>query len=373
GAARGVGRDALGRRRGLDTASARLAALANRQGAPRNLRRAPWRRGRTPRHGNALGEPRAGRGLDGDRAAGDNRGRHPLGQPRRRAPRRVVDRGPAKRSRGLDDYARLAQMTAAALSQAELEASTAKAASALLGLQRADGHFVFELEADATIPAEYILFTHWRGETPDLELERKIGNYLRRIQGAHGGWPLFHEGRLNVSASVKAYFALKMIGDDPRAPHMLRAREAILAHGGAAQSNVFTRTLLALYGAAPWRAVPVMPVEIMLLPRWFPFHIAKISYWARTVLVPLTLLYALRPIAKNPRRVGVPELFHTPPERIGRWPKGPHQRFPWSQIFAGVDRLLRLLEPAFPAAARRRAIDRATEFTIARLNRDDGI
>ena len=255
----------------------------------------------------------------------------------------------------------------------ELEAAVDKAAGALYAHQRADGHFVFELEADATIPAEYVLFTHWRGEAADAELERQIGSYLRRIQGAHGGWPLFHGGRLNVSASVKAYFALKMVGDDPAAEHMARARAAILAHGGAAESNVFTRTLLALYGIIPWRGVPVMPVEIMLLPRWFPFHIAKISYWARTVLVPLTVLNALRPLAKNPRGVGVPELFITPPAQIGRWPKGPHQRFPWSQLFASIDRILRFLEPHFPTGPRRRAIARAQRFTLERLNGDSGI
>ena len=262
---------------------------------------------------------------------------------------------------------------AGAVAAHELDGAIGAASRALSAQQQADGHFIFELEADATIPAEYVLFTHWRGEAADGELERKIGNYLRRIQGVHGGWPLFHGGRLNVSASVKAYFALKMIGDDPRAPHMVRARDAILAHGGAAESNVFTRTLLALYGVIPWRGVPVMPVEIMLLPPWFPFHIAKISYWARTVLVPLTVLYALRPTAKNPRRVGIPELFRTPPERIGRWPRGPHQRFPFSQIFAGIDRLLRRIEPYFPAAPRRRAIAEAAKFTIGRLNGENGI
>src|SRR5215472_15848241 len=139
----------------------------------------------------------------------------------------------------------------------ELDDTVTKATGALLAQQRADGHFVFELEADATMPAEYVLLTHWRGEAPDLELERKIANYRRRIQGTHGGWPLFQDGRFNISASVKAYFALKMIGDDPRAPHMARAREAILAHGGAAESNVFTRSLLALYGVIPWSGVPV--------------------------------------------------------------------------------------------------------------------
>ena len=261
-----------------------------------------------------------------------------------------------------------AGMHPAGIAPSELDSAICNATRALLAQQKPDGHFVFELEADATIPAEYVLLTHWRGEIADLALERNIANYLRRIQGVHGGWPLFHDGRFNMSASVKAYFALKMIGDDVKAPHMVRAREAILAHGGAAQSNVFTRTLLALYGIIPWRGVPVMPVEIMLCPRWFPFHIAKISYWARTVLVPLTVLYALRPTPKNPRGVSIAELFCTPPEKLGRWPKGPHQRFPWSQIFGGIDRVLRVVEPTFPAGSRKRAIAKAVQFTCERLN-----
>ncbi|MCG3102345.1 hypothetical protein MAQ58_23430, partial [Enterobacter sp. DRP3] len=106
------------------------------------------------------------------------------------------------------------------------------------------------------------------------------------------GWPLFTDGAPNISASVKAYFALKVIGDDENAEHMQRARRAIHAMGGAEMSNVFTRIQLALYGAIPWRAVPMMPVEIMLLPQWFPFHLSKVSYWARTVIVPLLVLNA---------------------------------------------------------------------------------
>ena len=118
---------------------------------------------------------------------------------------------------------------------------------------------------------------------------------------SHGGWPLFHAGAFNISASVKAYYALKMIGEEVDAPHMRRARVAILQNGGAAKSNVFTRCLLALYGQIPWRGVPVMPIEIMLLPRWFPFHLNKISYWARTVLVPLLVLLAMRCRARHSR------------------------------------------------------------------------
>ena len=158
-----------------------------------------------------------------------------------------------------------------------LEGAIDAATKSLMSAQRADGHWVFELEADATIPAEYVLMRHYLGEPVDASLETGIAKYLRRIQGAHGGWPLFHEGDFDMSASVKAYFALKMIGDDTEAAHMRRAREAIRSRGGAERSNVFTRALLALYGVVGWGAVPVMPVEIMLLPKWFPFHLDKIS------------------------------------------------------------------------------------------------
>src|SRR5476651_2002829 len=192
---------------------------------------------------------------------------------------------------------------------AEVEGAIRAATDAILKQQRADGHWVFELEADATIPSEYVLLVHYLAETPNLELEKKIGVYLRRIQASHGGWPLFHEGPFDISATVKAYFALKMIGDDIEAPHMARAREAIHARGGAAKSNVFTRVMLALFGILDWRSVPVMPIEIMLLPRWFPFHLAKVSYWARTVIVPLLVLRTLKPKARNPKKIVIDELF----------------------------------------------------------------
>jgi squalene-hopene/tetraprenyl-beta-curcumene cyclase len=254
-----------------------------------------------------------------------------------------------------------------------LERHISRASTALLAEQRHDGHWCFELEADATIPSEYVLLRHFRGEAPDLELERLIAVYLRRIQGDHGGWPLVHAGPFDISASVKAYFALKMIGDAVDAPHMRRAREAILAHGGAARSNVFTRFLLALYGEIPWSGVPTMPVEIMLLPRWFPFHLDKISYWARTVLVPLLVLQALKPRPANPRGVRVQELFAAPPEAVRHWPTGAHQAWLGVKLFGGLDWLLKRVEPAFPKGLRRKAIDEAAAFVTARLNGEDGL
>ncbi|HXW70125.1 MAG TPA: squalene--hopene cyclase [Methylocella sp.] len=254
-----------------------------------------------------------------------------------------------------------------------VEAALSNATEALLAAQRSDGHFVFELEADTTIPSEYILFKHFLGEPADAELEAKLATFIRRQQAEHGGWPLFKDGAFNISCSVKAYFALKAAGEDPDSQHMQRARAAILAHGGAARTNVFTRALLSLFGAVPWRAVPVMPVEIMLLPRWFPFHMSKISYWSRTVITPLVVVNALKPRAKNPRHVTIGELFAEPPDEVRRWPGSPQEKFPWTQLFGALDQALRWAEPYFPKGLRKRAIERAVSFVEERLNGENGL
>jgi squalene-hopene/tetraprenyl-beta-curcumene cyclase len=251
--------------------------------------------------------------------------------------------------------------------------SIESATEALLVRQRPDGHWVFELEADATIPAEYVLLRHYLGEPVDAALEQKIAVYLRRIQGAHGGWPLFADGDVDVSATVKAYFALKMIGDAVDADHMRHAREAVLARGGAARANVFTRIMLALFGFIPWRAVPVMPIEIMLLPKWFPFHLDKISYWSRTVIVPLLVLMAKKPRARNAKGVRIDELFLEPPDTIGPTPRAPQQKASWFWFFRGVDNVLRATEPYFPKASHQRAFDRAVAWVSERLNGEDGL
>ena len=252
-----------------------------------------------------------------------------------------------------------------------LDASIRAATEALLKQQQGDGHWVYELEADATIPAEYVLLVHYLGETPNLELERKIGVYLRRIQGAHGGWPLYHDGALDLSATVKAYFALKMIGDPIDAPHMARAREEILKRGGAIKANVFTRILLALYGETSWMNVPTVPVELILLPRWFPIHLSKMSYWARTVIVPLLVLAAKRPVARNPRGIHVAELFV--PGVPAASPRAPHQNRYWSAFFTALDWGLKRFEPFWPKKLRARAIERCRAWTTERLNGEDGL
>ncbi|WP_225721852.1 squalene--hopene cyclase [Candidatus Vallotiella sp. (ex Adelges kitamiensis)] len=254
-----------------------------------------------------------------------------------------------------------------------LEQVIQSAINALLEAQHSDGHWLFELEADATISSEYVLMVHYLGELPNSILEEKIGVYLRRIQGKHGGWPLFHDGDFDMSASVKAYFALKMIGDPLDAPHMKHARDAILAHGGAAKSNVFTRILLALYGILDWRAVPIMPVEIMLLPSWFPFHLSKISYWARTVIVPLLVLQVYQPRARNPRGIGIDEIFIGLPSDVDSISKAAHQSQGWFSFFSTIDTLLRKFDPYFPKKLRQNAINAAVRFVEERLNGEEGL
>jgi len=260
---------------------------------------------------------------------------------------------------------------AEASDEREIDGVVEDARTWLADCQAEDGHWAFELEADATIPAEYIFLNHFLG-TIDDEVEGKLAKYLRSIQENHGGWPLYHDGDFNMSASVKAYYALKLAGDDPDAPHMVRAREAILSRGGAAKANVFTRIALALFEQVPWRAVPVMRVEALLLPKFSPFHMDKVSYWSRTVMVPLLVLAVLKPKAANPRGVHIRELFVTPPERERNYLVNPTGHWLGSLMLA-VDTAVRPFEGLFPKALERHAIDKAMDFVVERLNGEDGL
>ena len=244
-----------------------------------------------------------------------------------------------------------------------------RARDGILKLQDEDGYWCFELEADCTISAEYIFMMHFRDEL-DPELQSKICVYLRARQGQDGGWPLYYGGELDLSCSVKTYYALKMGGDDPDEPHMKRAQEAILAQGGAARCNVFTRIALALFEQLPWRGVPFIPVEIMLLPKWFFFHVTKVSYWSRTVMVPLFILCTVKPKAVNPQKVGIRELFTTPPEEEKKY-------FPirsrLNYLFIAFDKMGRAIEPLIPPPMRRRAFKKTENWILERLNGDGGL
>ena len=250
-----------------------------------------------------------------------------------------------------------------------LDRAIEDAQKALLQLQHDKGYWVFELESDCTIPAEYILMMHFTGEVDEV-LQARIANYLRPRQNRDGSYSLYTGGPGDVSCTTKVYYALKLAGDSPELPHLKKAREFILGEGGAAKCNVFTRIALAMFEQVPWHAVPYIPVEIMLLPRWFPFHLEKVSYWSRTVMVPLFILCTLKARAKNPKQIDVRELFITPPEEEQHYfPK----RTLLNKIFLGLDGLGRTIDPFIPKRVRQHAIQKAQNWFVERLNGEDGL
>ncbi len=239
----------------------------------------------------------------------------------------------------------------------------------LLNLQHDEGYWWFELEADCTITAEYIMMMHYIGDI-DINLQNKMAVYLRARQTEDGSYPLFTGGSGDISCSVKVYYALKLAGDTPDQPHMAKLRKFILSQGGAAKANVFTRIALATFEQVPWRAVPYIPVEIMLLPKWFPFHLDKVSYWSRVVMVPLFILCTLKAKARNPQNIDILELFITHPDKEKHY-------FPkrgWlNKLFLGLDKLGRITEPLISQKTRNKAIKLAEDWFIERLNGEDGL
>ena len=250
-----------------------------------------------------------------------------------------------------------------------LDNAISQAQEKLLSLQNEAGYWVFELEADCTMPAEYIMMMHFVDDI-DETLQVKMAVYLRSRQSEDGSYPLFTGGKGDLSCSVKAYYALKMAGDSIDAPHMTTLREWILQQGGAAKANVFTRIALATFEQVPWRAVPYIPVEIMLFPKWFPFHLDKVSYWSRTVMVPLFIFYAKKATAKNPNKVSVLELFVTHPDEEQHYFP---ERTLLNKIFLGLDKLGLATRPLIPNKAHELAVQKAHDWFVERLNGEDGL
>ncbi|NDV23796.1 squalene--hopene cyclase [Desulfovibrio sp. JC022] len=240
-------------------------------------------------------------------------------------------------------------------------------------LQSPDGYWVFALEADVTIPSEYIMFNRFLGRKMDKGLAERLGNYIRAKQMPDGGWPLHDDdGPVNISASVKAYMALKILGDDKDAEHMVRARQIILAKGGAETSNVFTRICLATFGQIPWHCPPAMPIEIVLLPKWFFFHLDKVSYWSRSVIYPLLIIYAKQPVCRLRPEEAVPELFCKPAEEHIHIDK--YRDKGWRKnLFILLDRVLKRTMHLVPKSINKKALNYAEEWTREHMAGRGGI
>lgn len=239
----------------------------------------------------------------------------------------------------------------------------------LLSLQTDEGYWVFELEADCCIPAEYILMMHYLGDI-NQELQAKIAIFLRANQTEEGFYPLYTNGAGNISTSVKAYYALKLAGDSVASEHMIKLKDYILSKGGATKANVFTRITLATFGQLPWRGVPYIPVEIMLLPKWFPFHLDKVAYWSRAVMVPLFILCTYKATAKNPSNTDILELFVTHPDEEQHYFP---ERTLLNKFFLAMDKLGRMTRRFYPKWATDLAVKRAQDWYTERLNGEDGL
>lgn len=246
-----------------------------------------------------------------------------------------------------------------------------RATQALLARQETDGHWRFDLEADATIPSEYVLLQIFLKRS-DKQREERIARYLKRRQNGNGSWSLYHGGPGNLSATVKAYFALKLIGHSADEPHMVHARHWILTNGGAEKVNVFTRVALAIFGQLPWRTVPAMPVEIMFLPRWWFFNLSRVSYWSRCVIVPLLIIFAKRPVIEVDDRRGIAELFLTPPLTLRHLDKF-HSGEPLRNVFVLLDRFLKVIDPVIPNWIRGRALKRAENWMRDHTKGEGGV
>src|SRR5882672_53027 len=252
-----------------------------------------------------------------------------------------------------------------------LDSAISRAQAFLLGAQAADGHWVGELEANTTITSEYLLLCHLLDRV-NREREAKAVRYFRSRQRPDGGFTLFPGGPTNLSATIKAYFAMKMAGVPLDDGAMVRARERILAMGGPVKADVFTKILLALFGEYDWNGVPAMPVEIMLLPQWSWFNLYEVSYWSRTVIVPLLVILDRKPVTWPPPQFSLDELW--PVDREHASLRFERTAQPWSwrgwlwkNVFIAVDDGLKVWERFSPRPLRRRAVEAARRWLEERL------
>ena len=239
----------------------------------------------------------------------------------------------------------------------------------LLARQATDGHWRAPLEGDTILESEYLLLLAWAGR---LDSPHAAG-CARRIlaqQLPAGGWSIYPGGPVDVSASVKAYFALKLTGHDSAAPEMRRARAAIAQAGGPSAVNSFTKFYLALLGQIPYAACPAVPPEAVLLPDWFPVNLYRVSAWSRTMIVPLSLMWAFKPLREVPAGRGIAELFADRPRNDG---SRTVDRGGWARFFRGVDRFMKACEFVGFTPLRTRAVQACRRWMLDRFHDSDGL
>src|SRR5438067_5250056 len=242
----------------------------------------------------------------------------------------------------------------------------------LLSQQHEDGYWCGELEADSTLESDYILLHTLLG-TGDPKRFQKCANYILRHQNEDGGWPIYNGGPSNISASVKAYFSLKLAGYKPDHPALEKARKKILELGGVTKVNTFTKIYLCFLGQYDYDAVPAIPPEIVLFPNWFWFNIYEISSWSRGILVPLSIAYAKKPFKRIPDEMGIDELFPAGRHHTDLHLKWSEKLISWRNFFLVLDRLTHWFERVHVRSLRSIALKKAEKWMLERMEMSDGL
>jgi squalene-hopene/tetraprenyl-beta-curcumene cyclase len=240
----------------------------------------------------------------------------------------------------------------------------------LLSIQNEDGHWCAEIEGDTIVESEYFMALYFLGRGLDARAVQ-LAAYIRRQQLKDGAWAIYPGGPSEVSASVKAYFVLKLIGDDPNAEHMRRAREVILSLGGIEACNSFTKIYLSIFGQCRWDECPAVPPELILLPDWFPFTLYKISYWSRAIVVPLAMMWAFKPRRDVPAHACIDELRVVGARRAA--PAQSLRQRIWARFFRLTDAALKWLERLSVTPFRKRALAESEKWILERLEDSDGL
>src|SRR5881396_3911092 len=248
----------------------------------------------------------------------------------------------------------------------------ARAQQNLLGQQR-DGHWCGELLVDSTLCSDFVLFIHWLGEI-DVSLQDRCARHILKRQLPDGGWNIYFGGPSEINASVKGYFALKLAGYSPDLPFMRKARENILRLGGIPRMNTFSKLYLALLGQFPWKYLPTIPVEMILLPSWAPFSIYKMSSWSRAMLMPLSIISHFKPTRELPGLKQLHELYPLGTEHKDfTLPRDP-RFFAWRNFFLRADYALKIISKLGWRPMRKRALEEAERWMLERIGEgSDGL
>src|SRR3954452_9760171 len=255
----------------------------------------------------------------------------------------------------------------------EISRAISLAQENLLRQQKPDGHWCGELLVDSTLCSDYVVFMHWCGEV-DSQLQRRCVQHILKRQLPDGGWNIYHGGPREIKASVKAYFALKLAGCSVDAPFMREARANIMRRGGIPQMNTFSKLYLALLGQFPWKYLPAIPVEMVLLPSWAPFHIYKMSSWSLAMFVPLAIINHFKPTRALPGDKQLHELYPLGTEHKDFTLPRDERFFTWRNFFLRADEFLKILHPLRFRPMRQRALEEAERWMLDRISEgSDGL